>query len=71
MNSIKELWRANQAIGRWLKWERDTLELFHEYAQRYGCGPGANVYLFVLRDALARRGLTVERFRASLKKESE
>jgi hypothetical protein len=65
--NIKELRRVNAQIGRWLKWECDSLTLFHAYAQQFGCGAGANVYMFVLREALKSRGMTLERFREQVR----
>lgn len=66
--NIPALAAAAASIKRWLEWEEESLELFHAYAQRYGCPGGANVYLFVLEDALKTRGRTLEQFKAGMSK---
>lgn len=62
--SIRALADSARTIAKWLEWERESLEDFHAYAQKFGGKPGANVYEFALRDALVARGLTLEQFRS-------
>ena len=68
--SIKHLAETLQSAADWAKWEVDSLEDFHAYAHTFGARPGENVYHFVLRDALARRSLTLEQFRANWKEQT-
>lgn len=56
--NIKELQEALKQIGMWVEWERESLEGYHAYAQLYRCQPGANVFDFVLQDALRYRRVT-------------
>lgn len=65
--SIAQLAVASRVIARWLAWEEESLELFHQYAQRFCKSPGSNVYLSVLEDALKLRGLTLEQFKSEAK----
>lgn len=67
-NTIPQLAKAAKVMARWLEWEKETLALFHEYAQRFGTPAGQNVYLFVIRDALKHRGMTLEEFKAGMPK---
>ena len=69
--SIRELIEGTQDLTTWLKWERESLELFHAYAQRFGGKPGSNVFLHVLSHALARQGLTLKQFKLSVKSEAK
>lgn len=55
--------KALKAAAEWVDWERETINDFHLFAQRFGSTPGSNVYDFVLRDALRFRGLTIEQLR--------
>lgn len=62
--TLKELRQALDEISRWLDWDKETINDFHAYAQRFGGVPGSNVYTFVLTEALKGRGLTLEQFKA-------
>lgn len=62
--NARQLAASLREAANWAEWERDSLEDFHAYAQRFGAPAGGNVFEFVLRDALKFRGLTIDRFRA-------
>lgn len=66
--TVSGLAKAAKAITRWLNFEQETLALFHEYAQRFGCPAGGNVYVFVLKDALKSRRMTLDQFKAGIPK---
>lgn len=65
LKNMRELQEAAEQITRWLKWDRAMLEDFHAFGHRFGCLAGHNVYEFVLSEALARHGLTLEQFRSA------
>lgn len=61
--NARQLAAALREAANWAEWDRDSLEDFHAYAQRFGCKAGANVYQFVLADALKHRGMTLDQLR--------
>lgn len=63
--NLMELHEALKELGRFIKWEWETIEDFHAYGHRFGGSPGSNVFTFVLEDALRHRGMTLEQFRAA------
>jgi len=68
--SAKRMVKDAADIASWLKWDLQSLSDFHEYAQRFG-GPtnaGRDVRDLVLSDALAYRGMSLEQFRAGVKR---
>jgi hypothetical protein len=68
--SAKEMVKSAAEIAAWLKWDLQSLSDYHEYTQRFG-GPGnagRDVRYLVLSDALAYRGMTLEQFRAGVKR---
>lgn len=66
LSSIRQLSQSARELTNWLDWERESLAKFHAYAHKFGCAAGGNVYLFVLRDALAHRGTTPALFEAEV-----
>lgn len=64
--TMRQLEEALKQLGDWLEWERETINDFHAFGQRFGFQPGSNVFEGVLREALAHRGLTLEQFHASV-----
>jgi hypothetical protein len=68
--TTRELQKALETAVRWVKWDREVIDDFHEYAHRFGGQPGANVYTFALRQALASHGLTLEQFRRDYKRKN-
>lgn len=60
--NTRELKEALKVAARWASWQEESLDDFHAYAQMFGCQPGANVFDFVLGDALKPRGLTWDQF---------
>jgi hypothetical protein len=62
--NTKELIAAMKQVQVWLEFEHDSLELFHAYSHRFGATPGTDVFMFVLKDALAHRGMTLEQLKA-------
>ena len=69
--TLKELEQAAREILRFIEWDRETINDFHSYAQRFGGTPGGNVFEFALRDALRSRGLTLEQFREETKENND
>ena len=65
--TLSEMLKALKQMGTWIEWERDSLEDFHKYAQKFGGSPGSNVFDFAFKDALAHRGMTLEQFRAEMR----
>ena len=61
--NLKQIAEALKEAAKWAEWELESINDFHEYAQRFGGTPGGNVFTYVLRDALRFRGLTLEQFR--------
>jgi hypothetical protein len=45
----------------------NRIEDFHRYGHVFGASPGANVFTFVLEDALRHRGMTLAQFRPPAK----
>lgn len=66
--SVREMQEGARDIVSFLTWHRESLELFHEYAQRFGGTPGSDVFLFVLENALRLQGMTLEQFKAWCRK---
>jgi len=60
--NAKDLSEALAVARDWAKWQSESLDDFHEYAQRFGCQPGGNIFDFVMIDALKQRGLTWQQF---------
>ena len=67
MMTLKQLQQAAKEILTYIEWDREVINDFHTYAQRFGGTPGGNVYMFALRDALRGRGLTLEQLREEVK----
>jgi hypothetical protein len=65
--NLRELSDALHQIVTYIDWERESLEDFHGYAHMFHGMPGANVFTFVLEDALRHRGMTLEQFRTARK----
>lgn len=61
--NIRELKEALYEAFRWAEHEEQTLQDLHDYALIFDCDVGSNIFEFVLRDALAYRGMTLELFR--------
>jgi ribosomal protein L37AE/L43A len=47
--------RVAPELSWWEKENAATLQEFHDYAHRFGCKPGGNVFDFVMHDAMAFR----------------
>jgi hypothetical protein len=60
---MKDLSEALGELKEWVDWERELIDDFHVYAQRFQFRPGANVFQCVLEDALRYRGLTLAQLR--------
>lgn len=62
--SLKDLAQGAKEIAEFIEWDREMIDAFHLYAQRFNPGgAGSNVYKFALEDALRYRGMTLERLR--------
>jgi len=64
MMNLAQLRDALREMADVIEYEREVMEDFHAYSQRFGFTAGSNVFQNALEDALRHRGLTLERFRA-------
>jgi hypothetical protein len=60
--TLSEAAKTLRQVAEWIDWDIESINLIHGYAHEFGAKPGSNVFLFLLTDALERRGITMEQF---------